>query len=150
MLKNLLGQNPIQGDITISRHIPSVNMIDHSFHDFEPAVSVNKQPPSSLQSCNMVVEMNSSCPLDTSASTASRQEKHWCAEYTLLPMIHLPLCSGLSPLTMTLMASVQQLTQWLSPVKHFAISQTDILVSVRRYWKVTAILITTRPLTTPT
>ena len=71
MFKNLLGQNPIQGDITISRHISSAILIDHSFHDFEPAVSVNKQLPSSLQSCNTVVEMKSSCPSDTSASTAA-------------------------------------------------------------------------------
>ena len=70
-LRNLLGQHPIQEDITISRHIPSANLIDHSFHDFEPAVSVNEQLPSSLQSCNTVVEMNSSCPSDTSASTAA-------------------------------------------------------------------------------
>uniref|UniRef100_A0A674AG31 Peptidase A2 domain-containing protein n=1 Tax=Salmo trutta TaxID=8032 RepID=A0A674AG31_SALTR len=69
--RNLLVQNPIHGDITISRHIPSANLIDHSFHDFEPAVSVNEQLPSFLQSCNTVVEMNFSCPLDTSASTAA-------------------------------------------------------------------------------
>lgn len=69
--RNLLVQNPIQGDITISRHIPSANLIDHSFHDFEPAVSVYKQLPSSLQSCNTIVEMNLSCPSDTSASTAA-------------------------------------------------------------------------------
>ena len=71
MFKNLLGQNPIQGDITISRDIPSASLNDHSFLDFEPAGSVNEQLPSSLQSCNTVVEMNFSCPSDTSANTAA-------------------------------------------------------------------------------
>jgi hypothetical protein len=92
--RNLLVQNPIQGDITISRHILSANLIGHSFNDFEPAVSVNEQLPSSLKSCNTVVEMNLSCPSDTSAALRPFQK---CAECTLLPMIHLPLCGGLSP-----------------------------------------------------
>lgn len=48
--------------ITISHHIQSENLIDHSFHDFEPAVSVYEQLPSSLESCNTVAEMNFSCP----------------------------------------------------------------------------------------
>ena len=43
----------------------------HYFHDFEPAVSVNEQLPSSLQSCNTVVEMNFTCPSDTFANTAA-------------------------------------------------------------------------------
>lgn len=68
----LLVQNLTQaGNITISCHIQSANVIYYYFHDFEPAVSVSEQLPSSLESCDTVAKINFSCPSDTSASTAA-------------------------------------------------------------------------------
>jgi hypothetical protein len=110
--RNILGQNLIQGEITISRHIPSANLIDHSCHDFEPAVSVNEQLPPSLQSCNTVVEINFSCPSDTSANTAAVSARKTLIRRVYFASDDTPYTLwGLSTLTMTLMASVQHLTR---------------------------------------
>ena len=131
--RNLLGQNPIQGDVTISQHIPSATFIDHSFHDFETAVSVNTQLPSSMQSCKTVVEMNSSCPSDTSASTAAVS-----ARKTLIHRVYSASDDTPSALLGTVTSyndtnGISPATDPMTLVKHFAISQTDVLVSVRRY-----------------